>query len=466
MFRYVIILLFSGVLLTSRPLKGQDIIVEFGKLKISQKDTFSITLVFPKEEKKAFQAFSYMAFPMITDFAKTTTRYLEDKENKNYKIIQQYKPLKPGKYKIYPFIIRSGNTEVLSDGASVHVSPFEQNPIYTYPEDLAFKETHTDIIFQVTPSRKEVYAGEAIEITASLLVSENNTSTFNYINLFQQANEISRIFSPSNSFLDEYSSGVLEVPILDSVSINGLNYKRIRLYESKFYPLSEGTLSFPSFNFELLKYSTSEPSQTIFWKSEKISFSSKPFSIQIKPLPEHPLKSHVPVGKFSLKEGLSHNRVKTGKHFIYRAIITGEGNLTPVTAPELKENDQLDFYSPVLKQRIIKEGKNAGGKILEFTIIPKEPGTYHLSDYFKWIYFNPYEGKYDTLRSRLIVTVEGESQKDKEISSMDLGSFYEMVSNESNKLRSREKDESLKFFANIIILFMLVTTAILVFKRS
>jgi hypothetical protein len=61
--------------------------------------------------------------------------------------------------------------------------------------------------------------------------------------------------------------------------------------------------------------------------------------------------------------------------------------------------------------------------------------------------------------------VSGESLKNKEITSSYIGSFYELAGKESNRLRSTEKDESIKFFANIIILFMLVSTAILVFKR-
>jgi hypothetical protein len=88
-----------------------------------------------------------------------------------------------------------------------------------------------------------------------------------------------------------------------------------------------------------------------------------------------------------------------------------------------------------------------------------------LSDYYKWIYFDPYKKVYDTLTSHTVIHVSGESLKNKEITSSYIGSFYELAGKESNRLRSTEKDESIKFFANIIILFMLVSTAILVFKR-
>ncbi|MBX9853268.1 MAG: hypothetical protein K2X86_16105, partial [Cytophagaceae bacterium] len=98
-------------------------------------------------------------------------------------------------------------------------------------------------------------------------------------------------------------------------------------------------------------------------------------------------------------------------------------------------------------------------------IIPKEPGVFSLSDYFHFIYFDPVKEQYDTLKSRIPVIVQGESQKNKSISSTELDNFKALANQESNKLRSKEKDEDIKLFANIIILFMLVTTAILIFRR-
>jgi hypothetical protein len=440
-----------------------------GENKIYLHETFSIAIIYPKESKKEFQTSSYSVllslFPEIPDFAKTNTHYFEDKTSKNFKIIQVYQPLKPGRFKLYPFSIKSGEVLLHSEGIMITVLPSEKAMKKEENIELEFEEGITDIMFRISSDRKEVFTGEAIEINASLLISEENTSRYNFINLFQQSNDIARYLSPANSFLDEFSSGLLDPPVKDTITIRGIVYTRIKFYEGKFYPLVEGKITFDPYTFHLLKYSIAKIPQMVIWKSDTLSLASKPLQISIKALPPHPLKNRVPVGKFSLKEGVSHNKIKTGKHFIYRAIITGEGNFATIVPPELKENESLDFYSPVLKQRVIRESKNAGGKILEFTIIPKEPGTYHLADYFKWVYFNPSEKRYDSLTSKLTVYVEGESQKDKEISTMDLGSFYELVNNESNKLRSMEKDESIKFFANIIILFMLAITAILVLKR-
>ena len=97
--------------------------------------------------------------------------------------------------------------------------------------------------------------------------------------------------------------------------------------------------------------------------------------------------------------------------------------------------------------------------------IPNEPGEYHLKDYFNWIFFNTKTEQYDTLSSELVLNVSGESKRNLSISSNDLGSFYDIIEFENNKLTSRVGDVYTKIFANIFILIMLVLSLIFVFRK-
>ena len=95
----------------------------------------------------------------------------------------------------------------------------------------------------------------------------------------------------------------------------------------------------------------------------------------------------------------------------------------------------------------------------------KEPGEYNLGDYISLIYFDPYEEKYDTLKSNIKVVSTGESKKNVYISSNDLGSFYNMIEIENNKLESINKEGIVKLIANIFIVIMLGLTIFFIIKK-
>jgi hypothetical protein len=258
---------------------------------------------------------------------------------------------------------------------------------------------------------------------------------------------------------------MIESPIFDSIYIQGKPYRRLRIFEATYYPITTDPVTFNAIEFSMFIYRIAKQDKnTWWWKSEYLPLKSSPLTIKVNPLPDHPLKDQISVGNFHLKEQISNAKVTAGKTFHYTAIIVGNGNLADVTSPEFKTNELFDIYTPSVKHRIVYDGKYHT-KIFEYNIVPKEPGTFKLDKIFQWIYFDPERKVYDTLSSAYTISVKGESQKSKEIFSSYIGSFYELAGQESNVLRSKEKEESIKFFANIIILFMLVTTAILVFKR-
>jgi hypothetical protein len=98
-------------------------------------------------------------------------------------------------------------------------------------------------------------------------------------------------------------------------------------------------------------------------------------------------------------------------------------------------------------------------------MIPKEPGHYKLGDYFQWIYFDPNQKKYDTLRSALTVYVKGESKKNEAIQSNDPGSFYDKIQATDNNLRTVSDTRWQKWAFNGFIAFMLAASVYFVFKK-
>jgi hypothetical protein len=98
-------------------------------------------------------------------------------------------------------------------------------------------------------------------------------------------------------------------------------------------------------------------------------------------------------------------------------------------------------------------------------MIPKEPGKYNLGDYFQWVFFNPREKKYDTLKSKLVVNVSGESKKNEAIQSTDVGNFYDKIEVADNTLKTVKNNNWQSWAFNSFILVMLAASAYLVLRK-
>jgi hypothetical protein len=128
--------------------------------------------------------------------------------------------------------------------------------------------------------------------------------------------------------------------------------------------------------------------------------------------------------------------------------------------------DDFEFYDPDVNQNINRRNSRiAGSKSFRYYAIPNEPGEYSMSDYFSWVYFSPKKNAYDTLIARAEVSVTGESRQNETILASDMGSFYDRVEFESNRLQGYQGVEWTRIFANILILVMLAGSAYIVFKK-
>ena len=88
-----------------------------------------------------------------------------------------------------------------------------------------------------------------------------------------------------------------------------------------------------------------------------------------------------------------------------------------------------------------------------------------MKNYFQWVFFNPKKEKYDTLHSKVTLTVTGESQKNQAIQSTDPGTFYDKVKDVDNTLHAMKNRDWQKPVFAAFILLMLSASAYLVLKK-
>jgi hypothetical protein len=111
-----------------------------------------------------------------------------------------------------------------------------------------------------------------------------------------------------------------------------------------------------------------------------------------------------------LIEKITTLKPSTGQSIKYTASLVGDGNSILWDSKTVDSDYFLDFSTLSTSTSIAPfREKMFGNKTEIIQVIPKQPGKFVLGKYFQWIYFNVKTAKFDTLRSKIEISVEGKS---------------------------------------------------------
>jgi hypothetical protein len=472
---------FLGLLLlffASQIAKAQNIQLVLGPDEIGENQTWTITITVSNEQFK-----TYDNFPEIPGFKKrgtssqSTTNIINGQMSSSQSIIMTYSPTKQGIITIAPFTLKVNDKVVNSPGKKVKVGPpiqrqqrdpfdsfFDRSDDFFGRNETEYLDVKDDAFLALTTNKDEVYVGEGFNAVLSLFVSENNKAPLQFYNLDKQVPEILKKIKPGNCWEENFKIENIEP---ESVTIQGKNYVQYKIYQSAYFPLNTEPVKFPAVGLEMIKYKVAK-NPSFFGQNRKEdykTFFTKAKVVRVKDLPPHPLKDVVAVGDYQLDEKIRSTTLETGQSTGYEFNIYGEGNISAIAKPKISSNE-FEFYEPNVRQDINRmNNRVTGTKSFSYFLIPKEPGQFKMSDYVNWIYFNPRIKKYDTLKSKLVITVGGESTKNEAIQSNDLGTFYDKMESTDNTLRESNDKSWQKWVFNIFILLMLGASAYLVIKK-
>src|SRR5690606_12442322 len=293
---------------------------------------------------------------------------------------------------------------------------------------------------------------EGFNTSLAFYVAEDNRAPLQFHELGKQLAEILKILRPTNCWEENFNIENIEA---ERVRINNKDYSRYRIYQGTFYPLNAEPIEFPSVGLKMIKYKVAK-NPSFFGQNRQEDFKefyTKRKSIKVKELPPHPLKDVVAVGDYHLEERMRNTDLETGKSEAYEFGVYGTGNISSIEKPTLPVDRNFEFYEPNVRQNISRDkNRVSGSKAFSYYLIPREPGTFKLGDYFQWVYFNPTKEKYDTLQSKLTVYVTGESKKNETIQSTDLGHFYQKIDGTDNSLHIIKDMSCQKIFLHAFLL--------------
>lgn len=459
------------------PVLSQEISVEIGKTEIALNEALQITATVTNGQLTGAGGFPEIkGFTKIGTSSSSYTNIVNGRITQSQSIIQNYKPTKEGTFQIPPFTMSVNGKSVSFGGATVKVSAAVQqrDPWDAFfgfgssdeGDNIDYVNVKEDAFFAISSNKDEVFVGEGFNLSIAMYIADQNQATMEWYETGQQLTDILKKIKPSNCWEENFS---IEEIIPERVTIGGKGYRQYKIYQANYYPLNNKPIVFPSVEFKMVKFKVaSKPS--FFgsaYQKDFTTFRSKPKTIKVKDLPEHPLKNQVAVGNFRLEEAISSQNLETGQSFEYKFKVVGEGNISAIREVTPPKVNDFDFYAPNVRQQINRSGGAVyGSKLFTYMAIPKEPGQHDLGKYFQWIYFNPTTQKYDTLKSKLILNVTGESKINVSIESNDRGGFYDLIDEQENTLISMNRDEAIKGFTNIGIFSLLILTAFFALKKN
>ncbi|WP_229254337.1 BatD family protein [Dyadobacter sp. NIV53] len=382
-------------------------------------------------------------------------------------ISQEYFAEKTGKYQIPDFYILINGVRLKSEGTIVNFSSGDISTNGNVEDesnisDLSELDLNKEGVFlSVQADKKGVYIREGFALRISLYIAESAPVKMEFYEFNMQLQSILKQIRPANCW--EENVGIEEI-VKRKVNIRGVSYTEYMMYQAQFFPITLQDVTFPSVNLNMLVV---ENKGAVNIENKVIrSFKSKAVHVKVKPLPNHPLKDQVAVGQYHLIEGLSRELVYPGESVRYSFKIEGIGNIAAIPNPEIETNSAFDFYPPDVSQIIRRSYlKVSGEKSFDYFVVPRRDGTFPLSRYFQWVYFNPVTTKYDTLRSSKKLQVKGEDYKLGNLSmSGSLGLYDNLDGLDTTKQRFNYKSV-FKEITNIIVIILLITM-IWVFRKQ
>lgn len=428
----------------------------------------------------------YSPFPDLEGFKKsgksstTTTRIVGGQTTTELTITQRYAAYAEGDYTVKPFTMTINGQVVRSAGMALKVSAAPAaaatppapgaggalqgigllDKLFGKPKPQEYVEPKDNAFLALVPDKTSVYVGEGVHIGLYFYLSPTDQGLLDFYNFAGQLPLILRQLRQRTAWEELFD----EQEILpESVTVGGKPYQRYRLYESEYYPLNAEPLVFPAVALQMVKYRVAKkPAEGLDNRMEGYkTYRTAERTIAVKPLPPHPLRDQVPVGRYQLREAINRTAFRTGQAFTYSFGVEGEGNLAALNPPELKSRPELEVYGPDVQQELTREGGRVGGrKVFRYRLVARQPGTVPLDSLLQMVYFDPERARYDTLHPEVSPVVKGPARTTGTFRVRSDDPFYQNVLFDANNtLQDLDIYSDVRQRANYILLALLVVAA-------
>ncbi len=257
-----------------------------------------------------------------------------------------------------------------------------------------------DIFVRTSVNKKQCYVGEQVTLTQKIYTRVElrgiQNVKFPHLEGFWSKNQ-------------ENNNNIQ----LHIENIDGVNYYVGEISTQYLFPQRSGKITIPPIEIEcVVRKRTNRPPRDIFeqffgvnaYEDRSVIIKSQPINIHVDELPGNkPNHFAGAVGNnFSYRVEMNKTKIPANEALNLKIFISGNGNIPLVDAPKINFPPEFEVYDPKIQESISTSHGISGHKTFEYLIIPRQEGTYKLSD-ISFSYFDLNKKTYVTIPSNEIV---------------------------------------------------------------
>jgi len=394
-----------------------------------------------------FNGFQILMGPSVSN--SVSTQYINGKVSTNREQSFSYvlSADKVGKYLIKAASIRVDGKPVHSNVLEIEVVKSQGTNSEKGNVKRSSNLSNENLFLKIELDKKSIFMGDYVIATLKL---------FSRVNV----SNIGRSKFPS---FQGFLSQEIDMPgqiSLNRENVNGEIYSVGVLRKLVLFPQHSGKINIDPFELDIYVRQKSASSGSVFddffanYEDVKVSRSSKPISVLVKPLPAkgQPFDFSGSVGDFKLKSLISRDTVYANDAVTLKINISGNGNLKLIEPLDVNFPADFEIYEPKTSKKIKSSVRGTSGSVtFEYVFIPRSEGKYIIPS-VDFSFFNSKLKRYKTLKTKEFVV-----QVKKNKVSNNSGDIIESFSKEDVKLIGKDirfiKTRSTKLYEKGIFIF-------------
>lgn len=388
----------------------------------------------------------YSAFPDLDGFKKagktsiTTTRLVQGRSFTELTITQRYAPYGEGDYSIKPFQLTVNGVRVRGGGVTVHVGPALPAPapaakgaaplqgmgaldqLFGKPKPALYQDVPDHGVLLLEADRRQVYVGEGVRVTLSFYLRPADQALLAFHDFDDQLPRLLRQLRQTTAW--EVPAADQKV-LPDTVRWGRERMLRFRLAETTYYPLTAQPLRFPPLALTMTKFrllKKPEPGVDGRLAAYK-TYLARGLAVAVRPLPARRGGPPAAVGRYQVRESISHTEFTAGQVFGYTFGVEGQGNLEALPPPVPAPRAGLAVYGPEVRQETAPGGLRR--KLFRYRLVAQQPGPLPLDSLWQLVVFDPVAARYVTLRSALRLQIRAGAVASRPVASLPAAdAFY------------------------------------------
>ena len=379
---------------------------------VAEDEQFNVTFVIEGEAKSSDFAWSpgddFQLLWGPQQGRSTSVQIINGKTTKSVQTTYSYvlKPVRTGKFTISRAVAKVKGQEIHSAPVTIEVvasgsarSSSGQSQSSAQPAQPRQSQTGAvpddDIFLTLSLSRTNVVVGEPVTAV---------------IKLYQRVNVAgfeSAVFPTFNGFWSQELEAPSNIEFTRE-TYNGQIYNSALLRKFVLIPQQQGQIKIdPAELVCLVNVRVSSGGASIFdgffddYRTIRKRVSSKAVTVNVSPLPSGaPASFSGGVGEFEISAKVSKDTLKTHEAASLLVTVSGNGNVSLLSAPKVSFPPDMEVYDTKVSDRIDRGGLS-GSKMYEYPFIPRSHGDFVIEP-IKYSYYDVNKKQYVTLETPAI----------------------------------------------------------------